>query len=70
MTVADPGEGPGGPGTPLFSDQTMARRAEKKHFGDRFPPPPLTQGLDDRLPPPSPLSQGLDPVLMIEHDRT
>ena len=53
MTVADPGEGPGGPGTPLFSDQTVARRAEKKHFGDRFPPP-LTQGLDDRFPPPLP----------------
>ena len=28
--VADPGEGPGGPGPPLFLDQTEARRAEKK----------------------------------------
>ena len=28
--VADPGEGPGGPGyPPLFLDQTDARRAEK-----------------------------------------
>ena len=52
MTVADPGEGPGGAGTPLFSDETVARRAKKKNFGDRSPR--LTQGLDDRLPPPPP----------------
>ena len=51
--VADPGEGP----SPLFLDQTEARRAEKKLFGR---PPPLSQGLDD-LPPP--LSEGLDPTL-------
>ena len=31
LTVADPGEGPGGasPPSPLFLDQTEARRAEK-----------------------------------------
>jgi len=30
--VADPGEGPEGPGAPLFLDQNEARRAEKKVF--------------------------------------
>ena len=41
FTVVDPGKGPGGyiP-SPLFLDQTEARRAEKKFLGDR-PPPPL-----------------------------
>ena len=30
-----------GPGPPsLFLDQTDARRAEKKHFGEHPPPPP------------------------------
>ena len=28
--MTDPGEGPGGPGSPLFLDQTDARRVEKK----------------------------------------
>ena len=32
-TVADPGEGPGGPGPPSFLDQNEARRAEKNFFG-------------------------------------
>ena len=33
-TVADPGEGPGGPPTPppLFLNQTEAQRAKKKFF--------------------------------------
>ena len=31
--MADPGEGPGGPGHPLFLDQTEAQRAEKIFFG-------------------------------------
>ena len=35
-TEADRGEGPGGPGSPLFLDQTEARRTEKK-----FLRPPL-----------------------------
>ena len=30
-TVVDPGEEPGGPGSPLFLDQTGARRDEKKN---------------------------------------
>ena len=38
--VGDPGEGPGGPGPPLFFDQNEARRAVKKFLGDRHPPPP------------------------------
>ena len=31
------GRGPGGPGHPLFLDQTETRRAEKNFFGDRPP---------------------------------
>ena len=44
--MADPGEGSGGTRLPpLFLDQTDARRAEKKHFGDPPPPlPPLSTG--------------------------
>ena len=38
-SVADPKEGPGGPGLPIILDQTETRRAEKIFFGDR--PPPL-----------------------------
>ena len=37
------GRGPGGPGLPLFLDQTETRRAEKIFFGDR---PPPSKGLD------------------------
>ena len=47
ITVADPG------GSPLFLDQTEARRAEERFFGDRPPPRPH---------PPS-FSQGMDPAL-------
>ena len=36
--MADQGEGPGGPGPPLFFDQNEARRAEKNFFADRAPP--------------------------------
>ena len=42
--VADPGEGPGGPGPPLFLDQTEGRT----------PVPSLSKGLDDRVPSPPP----------------
>ena len=49
-----------GPGPPLFSDQTEARRADKIFFGDR---PPSSKGLDD-CPP---LTQGLDPALLRVH---
>ena len=54
--MADPGQGP----PPLCLDQTDARRAEKNFFGDLSPPPPLSQGLDDRPP----LSEGLDSPML------
>ena len=50
--VADSGEGPGGPGPPLFLDQNEARKAEKKFFLRLPPPPRLSEGLDY---PPAPL---------------
>ena len=43
------GRSPGGPGLPLFLDQTETRRAEKNFFGER---PRLSKGLDDLDPPP------------------
>ena len=56
FTVADPGKGPVGYSpSPLFLDQTEARRAEKTFLGDRPPLPHLSKGLDDRSPPPPPL---------------
>ena len=60
--MEDPGEGPEGPGPPVFLDQTDARRAEEKFFLNRLPPPPLSlcYGLDDRAPA---LFEGLDPPL-------
>ena len=48
--MADPKEGPGGPGSPIILDQTETRRAEKIFFGDR--PPPQSKNLDDLDPPP------------------
>lgn len=45
------GKGPGGPGPPLCEDQTEAV-GPKNFFG--VPPPPLSQGLDDRLSSPPP----------------
>ena len=39
-SVADPGEGPGGPRPPLFLDQTKARRVEKNFWRPAPPPPP------------------------------
>ena len=65
LTVADPGEEPGWPGSPLFLDQNEARRAEKIFF-ETAPPPPSSQGLDDLQSPPLPLSEGLDPPLFNE----
>ena len=62
FSVVDPGEGPGGPGPPLFFDQNEARRAEKNFLGDR--PPPLSQGLDHRPPA---LCEGLDPPLIFHN---
>ena len=54
----EPGEGPG---SPLFLDQTEARKAEKSFL--RPPPPPLSQSLYDRTP--LHLSKDLDPPLEI-----
>ena len=56
-SVADPGEGPGGPAPPLFFDQTLARRAQKNFLdrpiplisGSGWPGPPLSEGLDARM---------------------
>ena len=55
------GGGGGGPCSPLFLNQTEARRAEKNVFWDR---PPLSQGLYDRPPP---LSERLNPPLLNGH---
>ena len=56
--MANPGEGPGGNGPPLFLDQNEAPRPEKIFF-ETGP-----QGLDDPSPLPlPPLSDGLDPPL-------
>ena len=58
LTVADPGEGSGGLGPPLFLNQTnWGPRSRKKIFWRL--PPPLSKGLDDRPL----LSQCLDPAL-------
>ena len=57
------GRAPGGPGPPLFLDQTEARRAKKKFLGDRFPP-----FLRVWMTGPTPLSQGLYLALQ-EHVR-
>ena len=62
--MADPGEGSGDPPspTPLFLDQTEARRAEKFFLGDR---PGVWMAAPPTPPPPTLLSEGLDPVLII-----
>ena len=49
LTVADPGEGPGGPSR-LFLDENRARRAEKFFFGGQGP-------LDNALDKVSPLGK-------------
>ena len=46
--------------SPLFLEQTEARKAEQNFF--KTAPSPLSQGLNDRAPLP-PLSEGLDPPL-------
>ena len=52
LSVADPGEEPGGPAPPYF--QTKRRPEGRKQIFWRPPfappPPPLSQGLDDRAP--------------------
>ena len=47
--VMDLGEGPKGPGTPLFLDQTEAQMVEKYFLETGSPS--LSQGLDDQPPP-------------------
>ena len=47
-TVADPGEGPGGPSPPYFSTKLGPRR-DKNIWGETAPSP-LSLGLDDRAP--------------------
>ena len=49
-SVADPGEGPGGP-APLHYVWTKLRPQGPKNFSGRRPPP-LSKGLDNRAPPP------------------
>ena len=56
FSVADPGERP----PPFF---TKLRPERPKHFFEAGPPPPFSQGLDDRPPP---LSEGLDPPMILE----
>ena len=63
LTVADPGEEPGWPGSPLFLDQNEARRAEKIFFETASPPLISGSGWPPIPPPPLPLSEGLDPPL-------
>ena len=46
------GRGPGGPGLPLFLDQTETRRAEKNFFGERPPPHYLRVWMTWNPPPP------------------
>ena len=58
VTVADPGKGPGG-STPLIFGPNCGLMGKKNFL--KTGPPPLSQGLDDRLP--LPLSDGLDPPL-------
>ena len=65
--MADPGEGPGGPGTPSYFETKLRPEI---FFGcdpatPTPPPPPPTfycQGVNDWA---SPLSEGLDPPLII-----
>ena len=48
-SVADPGEGPGGP-APLMFGPNSGPKGRKIFLGDG--PPPLSKGLDNRAPPP------------------
>ena len=50
--MADPGEGPGWPGPPLFLDQNEARRAEKNFFETAPSPPHLRAWMTANPPPP------------------
>ena len=50
-SVADPEEGPGGPGPHPYFQTKMGPEGPKKFFLDIDPPPPSSQGLADRAPP-------------------
>ena len=61
VSVADPGDGPGGSGPPPYFQTKRRPKGPKKI---KTPPPPtLYQGLDDRNP--HALSEGLDPPLTL-----
>ena len=49
-TVADPGEGPGGPSSPPYFSIKLGHRRDKKILGGGDRPSPLSLGLDDRAP--------------------
>ena len=52
MAVADLGEVPGELGLSLIFGPNWGLKSQKKIFLETTPPPPLSQGLDDRPPPP------------------
>ena len=56
IAVADPGEGPGGPGPPYFLTKLMPT-GRKIFFFEATPS--LSQGLDDRARPPPPVPRYL-----------
>ena len=66
---SSPGEGPGGPGSPLIFRLKLSRKGRKHLFGDRpsplSPPPPLSEGLD----PPLPAVQLLHAIYLLQIQR-
>ena len=60
--VADPGEGPGGPGPPPYFWTKLRPEGPPIFFFWRLPP--LFSGLRMTATPPPPLSEGLDPPLL------
>ena len=64
LSVVDPGEGPGGHGSPPYFEAKLKTEGPKTFFlRPSFPPPhPFSQGVYDRAPP---LSEMLDPPLII-----
>ena len=65
LSVVDPGEGPGGRGSPPYFEAKLKTEGPKTFFlRPSFPPPPhhFSQGVYDRAPS---LSEMLDPPLII-----
>ena len=63
LSVVDPGEGPGGRGSPPYFEAKLKTEGPKTFFlRPSFPPHPFSQGVYDRAPP---LSEMLDPPLII-----